>query len=416
MIPIKKFVETINHLLLDPLKIESSGFVPSYSTEAKNFRMIIHNQFELTYGLEDFNGRCLWWHEEPLNFYDLNDLKNYNFKYNADPIFYYESTAYPETSAIFSNMKDVNFWIFANSEISNLKSEFLSNWKVSDWYFFFHGFAALDWFRAYRYLNHKNSFPTKLFISLNHLVEKKRSYRLHLLSLLNESDLTKHGHVSFPTLNQDIIKKEIFSPDTYLSKTAKKTICNNLYYNRHNSMPYILDDCADYNLASADIIRNQFTRSSLFHLVTETNYFEQKLHLTEKTFKPIVTRRPFILVGGAGNLAYLKKYGFRTFDKWINEDYDNILDNDLRLEMIVEELKKLSYFTQNDLKDLYHDMQETLDYNHEHFFTNFKNIIVDELLDNFVKCVREYNKDLSQRFQLPLHNIDLNYVKKLLIS
>lgn len=413
MIPVKKFVETINHLILDPLKIESSGFVPSFSTDAKNFKMIIHNQFELTYGLKDFNGRCLWWHEEPLNYYDLIELKDYNFKYNPDPIIHYESTYYPQPSAIFSNMKDVNFWIFANSEISNLKSTFLTNWKVSDWYFFFHGFAALDWFRAYRYLNHKNSFPTKLFISLNHLVEKKRSYRLHLLSLLNEADLTKHGHVSFPSLSQELVKKEIFSPETYLSKTAKKTIYNNLY---HSSKSYVLDNCTDYNLASADIISNEFARSSLFHLVTETNYFEQKLHLTEKIFKPIVTRRPFILVGAAGNLAYLKNYGFRTFDKWINEDYDNVSDNDLRLQMIVKELKKLSCLNQNDLKELYHDMKETLDYNHEHFYTDFKTIIVDELLDNFTKCVRNYNKDLSQRFQLPLHNVDFKSVRKILIT
>ena len=44
----------------------------------------------------------------------------------------------------------------------------------------------------------------------------------------------------------------------------------------------------------------------LFHIVTETIFYDNKLHFTEKVFKPIVARRPFFLVGAPGNLAYLK--------------------------------------------------------------------------------------------------------------
>mgnify|MGYP003342655425 CR=1 FL=1 len=45
--------------------------------------------------------------------------------------------------------------------------------------------------------------------------------------------------------------------------------------------------------ASADIPRGV---DALWNIVTETVFYYDKLHLTEKIFKPIVHRRPFLLV------------------------------------------------------------------------------------------------------------------------
>jgi hypothetical protein len=61
-------------------------------------------------------------------------------------------------------------------------------------------------------------------------------------------------------------------------------------------------------------------------------------------------------------------------------------------------------------------MQSILDFNHEHFFNNFRKIITEELVDNFEKCVRLYNFDLSERFKLPIENINFDHVKQLLLK
>ena len=37
------------------------------------------------------------------------------------------------------------------------------------------------------------------------------------------------------------------------------------------------------------------------------------MHLTEKIFKPIVNKQPFMLLAAPDNLAYLKSYGFKTY-------------------------------------------------------------------------------------------------------
>ena len=133
---------------------------------------------------------------------------------------------------------------------------------------------------------------------------------------------------------------------------------------------------------SANIDINQLTRA-LWHIVTETVYFLPKLHLTEKIFKPIVAKRPFILVAAPGNLAYLKRYGFKTFDHWIDESYDNEQDHYIRIEKITAEIAKLCALEPIVLKQMHIEMQEILEYNFQHFYGDFKKIIVNELVDNF---------------------------------
>ena len=44
---------------------------------------------------------------------------------------------------------------------------------------------------------------------------------------------------------------------------------------------------------------------------------------------------PFIYVGARHSLQMLKELGFRTFDKFIDESYDDVKDNYDRLESIV---------------------------------------------------------------------------------
>jgi hypothetical protein len=50
-----------------------------------------------------------------------------------------------------------NFKMLANSEKSNLKHKVLEENWYQDWYYFFHGFAALDWYRDIQ--NLENDIP-----------------------------------------------------------------------------------------------------------------------------------------------------------------------------------------------------------------------------------------------------------------
>jgi hypothetical protein len=296
-----------------------------------------------------------------------------------------------------------DFWLFANSEHSTAKSDLLeSHTNLHNWYYFYHGFAALDWYRNCQYQPPIRKY-TKLFICFNHLVTKKRSYRLNLIARLLERGLDQHGFISL--VQQDtarLIKQEIFDPNTELSQDSRKLIAQVML---PDPPRLTIDIDQPHGALSADDNLETLAQG-LFHVVTETVFYDVKLHLTEKVFKPIVARRPFFLVANAGNLTYLKRYGFRTFDAWIDETYDMECDPDTRIIMIVNELERLSKLSPDDLDRMYKDMQATLDYNFEWFYGGFRQVIVDELVDNFQACLVRHNETANNCIDYSQINFD----------
>jgi hypothetical protein len=275
--------------------------------------------------------------------------------------------------------------LLANSEYSELKHNFVKSAGYYDWYYFYHGFAALDWYRDFQYFE-PGSFDRfdKVFICYNHLTSKYRSYRLHLVSNLLEQDLVKSGSVSlFHTGWQETIQ----DPNNPLDNRARVKIYKQL---KDVNNPLTIDTTTPDGTLSATVNFNNLT-SALWHVVTETVYFQDKLHLTEKVFKPIVAKRPFLLVAAPGNLAYLKSYGFRTFDRWIDESYDQETDHYIRIEKITFELAKLCAMSPALLRQMHTEMQEVLEYNFNHFYTTFKDLIINELVDNFEHVLCQIN-------------------------
>jgi len=279
--------------------------------------------------------------------------------------------------------------IIANSEKSDFKRERLKAEQYYDWYYFFHGFAALDWYRNFQYVR-PDLFDgfNKVFICYNHLISDLRSYRLHLVSNLINQDLVQHGLVSMPLQDPTgTWQNAIASPNCPLSTKAKIKIYKTL---SNVNSPLIIDTDRPHGALSAEVDFNQLT-SAFWHVVTETVYFLPKLHLTEKVFKPIIAQRPFILVAAPGNLAYLRSYGFKTFDRWIDESYDLEQDHYVRIEKITAEIEKLCALSKSELNAMYAEMKEVLEYNYHHFYGDFKRIIVEELVDNFEGILMQFN-------------------------
>lgn len=280
-----------------------------------------------------------------------------------------------------------------------------------NWYYFFHGFAALDWFRDAQYLPLLNNNFTNVFISLNRLVVKERSYRLALVSELIERGLTQYGSVSL--MAKDYWRAEIQDSLTKLNKHQIDRIHRVFSKNDYN---LVLDIENVPGWASASFGNNEVElfQNSFLHVVTETIYYGPKLHLTEKIFRPITMCRPFVLAGATHNLEYLKRYGFETFDRWWDESYDQESDPDLRLQKIVRIVEQLSNYKIDDLKLLYQEMLPVIKHNYEHFFNDFKKQIIDELIENYVKLLLEYNTRNNGGYDLD--RLNLERITKLLMG
>jgi len=64
-------------------------------------------------------------------------------------------------------------------------------------------------------------------------------------------------------------------------------------------------------------------------------------YLAEKIYRCFKYKKPFIFIGRAGTLKYLRKLGYKTFSPVINEEYDTIENSNKRLKYIFTEINRL---------------------------------------------------------------------------
>ena len=284
-------------------------------------------------------------------------------------------------------------------------------------YYFFHGFAAIDWYRGHYALNHNKSIIKEYkhdFISFNRIINNDRSYRIYFVSLLKEQGLLDHGQVSFNVTDNlfDDWRDEVADPNTKLSEHAKRHAEQYLV----NLNKLVIDKEQLPGSASADIPRNidswmgpDYPQppniDAFWHVVTETVFYYDKLHLTEKIFKPIVSKQPFMLLAAPGNLAYLKSYGFKTFDLVIDESYDNIVDNDLRIEAVVDQLHWYCNLTPGEKTDVIQQLEPIIQHNFHHFYGEFRHIITRELLDNTKTLFKDLGYDDNHINYANIHHV-----------
>lgn len=93
--------------------------------------------------------------------------------------------------------------------------------------------------------------------------------------------------------------------------------------------------------------------NSYIHIISETNFYESGLYLSEKTWKPMGQLQPFIMMGPAGSLELIRSYGFKTFDGFIDESYDKIENNEERFKFLINEIERLSNLPKEELKNWY---------------------------------------------------------------
>jgi len=93
--------------------------------------------------------------------------------------------------------------------------------------------------------------------------------------------------------------------------------------------PYRCDDFDRGQQNDHHSVNSSLYTHSWFHIVMETHYDADQsggTFLTEKTWKCIKYRQPFVLIGPAGSLQHLRDMGFKVFDHVLDNSYDRIQD------------------------------------------------------------------------------------------
>jgi hypothetical protein len=132
---------------------------------------------------------------------------------------------------------------------------------------------------------------------------------------------------------------------------------------------------------SVDPVKHLYD-TSLINIVTETYFFNNIIHITEKTYKPIAFMQPFILVAAAGSLKHLKDMGFKTFSEFWDESYDQELDDKQRFRKIAELIKLISEWPEHVKIDFTYVVKDIVDYNVAHLNT-MQDIEIDNLVEKY---------------------------------
>ena len=112
---------------------------------------------------------------------------------------------------------------------------------------------------------------------------------------------------------------------------------------------------------------SKLSKITFCNVVFETIFFnEKRKFLSEKIFHPIKACQPFILVSQTGELKYLKSLGFKTFDKWWDESYDDEVDDWKRLDKIWKIIEYINQLQTDKLKKIHTEMISVLRHNYYH--------------------------------------------------
>ena len=280
--------------------------------------------------------------------------------------------------------KDINFnfsGVYGHivvSEQGEYIEELCRKYGWRSHYYFYHGWACLDWFRGYdrAFLipRARDRRPTRTFMSPNRIVAGKRDHRVLFLYNIFKNNL-QDNHISAPRYCQyehvDIASIAQKYTDVYPDIEQVLNSAN---------LPRLFDNESEQLMSSYNLTNFKEAADSLIYVPTETVYFGRRTHLTEKTFKAIALEMPFVLVAPAHSLEYLRSYGFKTFAPYIDESYDSI-ENDIdRLETVTQLLTDIQARSAAARQELWNNLLPIVEYNYRHFYSgDFGDVLWQEL-------------------------------------
>jgi hypothetical protein len=141
---------------------------------------------------------------------------------------------------------------------------------------------------------------------------------------------------------------------------------------------YNSEDKESFEVARA--YKKEIYLDSYIYIVTETN-FEKDIFLTEKICNPMAVLQPFILFGAFGYLKYLRSLGFKTFNGFINESYDDEYNDKKRYLMLCNEIKRISELPLEELHNWYLSIKDILIHNRNHLLLFANKLMFKENLE-----------------------------------
>jgi len=110
----------------------------------------------------------------------------------------------------------------------------------------------------------------------------------------------------------------------------------------------------------------EFLNQSFIYLITETACDYPYPFFTEKTWRAMVTGRPFMMINSKNSLKKLQDLGFLTFANWWDESYDQKESAADRIELVTQTLASFRELSINQMQELNKEMLPVIQHNQNH--------------------------------------------------
>lgn len=209
------------------------------------------------------------------------------------------------------------------------------------------------------------------------LAGSQRFHRVWLLLQFIKQDILKNCQYTFFSDKRIIIEK--MNIGTTLFPYEDTQIIKDTNFNIPSFINVKPDDWfSQHQLTQKDV---EIFNNSYVSIVAETTFFPSTYNnknfysdqsdyhfnfhfLTEKTYRAIALKHPFILASLPHTLSALKELGYKTFSPFIDESYDEVIDDKERLYKILSTIQTLNAFTDQQWIEFYYNTREIVEYNY----------------------------------------------------
>jgi hypothetical protein len=214
-----------------------------------------------------------------------------------------------------------------------------------------------SWFPSWLFKHNKNveitlkENPKYLYLSYN---RKPREHRINLVKSLIDLNLADRGYITF--------EKNVFPEIDFRIGTTEADYYKNISSMQPNN--YIAGEDIRYSRPEdLTSLGNLEIWNDSYLIVCSESEIHYPYHVSEKTWKPIMGLRPFVLNSNPSVKYVLKRLGFYTPAELFE---DSNLDK-CNSEGIVHLIQKLYKLSSNELYDLWNKQLPMLEHNRNRF-------------------------------------------------
>ena len=335
--------------------------------------------------------------------------------HDQEPLDYFRQVEVDENNVLLKTIKSLSLYdhtmhnlhkllnvynkiVLLHSEKRSAHVSHYQNNRCIPIYYWSHAIIALDWFRYAQHITQQKQI-NKTFLIYNRAWAGTREYRLRFAELLVKLRLEDHCKTSVNPVEPELgihynlhqFKNPAWQPQTVLENHFLTSTAHS-----HYSADF---DIEDYEATDIEV-------------VLETLFDDDRLHLTEKSLRPIACGQPFILAGTHGSLEYLRSYGFKTFEHLWDEHYDLIEDSHERLIAIADLMRQIANWDSNTRENKMTQARLVADYNKKHFFSKeFFNLVTTELKDNLTKGIQQIKEEYNPELFIAQHQLRLKHME-----